>query len=176
MFRNLSFATETVAAVSVAVVFALCALHPNTDDADVDFLEGLIWLLPVIVVPAVFATVLGGTHSLGWLLRAGIASFVALVASALRIVENFGSGARGQDAAVIVVVTLGVVFVAFGTSFAGALILTRQRPALRDWFRRRRLVGALLVLMAAVPIGLVVGAGVALALGLVGGLWSAFAS
>ncbi len=175
MLRKFASAPETIAAIAVAVVYGLCALHPNVDGKDVDFLEGMIWLLPPIVVPAVFATVLDGTQSLRWLLRPTLASLAALMVSAFRTIQNFGSGARGQDAALIVVMTLGVVFVAVALSVSGAVILARQRPAFRDWFRRRRLLGSLLTLMAAIPVGFVVGAGVALGLGFLGGLWSAFA-
>ena len=175
--RWILLAPEAVAALAVAIVFALCALHPSGEGEDIAFLERMVWLLPVVVVPAVFVTILlPGARSRAWLLRATIACFVALLVGAMRIVEGFGTGARGQDAALILVMSFGLVLVSLGLAIAGAIVLAHERPAFGAWFHRRRLAGSALTLLATLPIGFVLGVTLAFALGVLGGLWSAFSS
>lgn len=156
-------------------VFAICERHGSGEGADLTLMERLVWLLPLLTMPPVFATVLTpGGRSWWWLARAVIFTFVMLGVCALRIVEGFGPGARGQDAALIIVLLLGVIAVSAGTAASGAFILASQRPAFDQWVRRRKVLATLAVLLAAVLIAIALGVTLSIVLGFLGGLWSAF--
>lgn len=173
--RSVMLSPELVLLTVGAAVFWICARHNSGEGADVALMERMIWLLPIVVVPMAFATVLApGAKNWWWLARAITFSFVMLAITSHRIVQGFGSGARGQDAALIIVLVLGVAMVSLATSVAGAAILAEVRPGFGAWFRARPLLASLLTLVSALPIGLVLGIVVTTALGVVGGLVSGF--
>lgn len=162
---------ETVLLAVGVAVFAICARHSSGEGADVALMERMIWLLPLVAVPLAFATVLAPrAKHWWWLARAVTFSIVLLGIAGYRIVQGFGSGAKGQDAALIIVFVLGVVVVSLATAISGAVILAEVKPAFAAWFRARPVLGSILTLGAAVPIGLALGIVLATTLGFVGGL------
>ncbi|HMP84053.1 MAG TPA: hypothetical protein PKA41_15245, partial [Verrucomicrobiota bacterium] len=147
-----------VLALLSAVIFWFCARHNSGEGRDVAMLEKLIWLLPLLVVPIVFTTIfVPGAKNWWWLGRAIVFTFIMLMACAFRIVNGFGSGSKGQDAAVIVVLTIGVVVVSVATAVAGAMILAATKPAFANWFQAHKILGSFLTALSVVPIGFVLG-------------------
>jgi hypothetical protein len=69
---------------------------------------------------------------------------------------------------------LPLVMVPLATAVCGAMILAAAKPAVAEWFRTRRLISVALTLLSAVPIGLVLGTGVAVLIGVAAGVWSSF--
>lgn len=160
-----------------AAVFAICSRHGSGEGADVALMERLVWLLPLLTVPPVFATVLApGGRSWWWLARAVSFTFLMLGVCALRIVEGFGAGARGQDAALIVTLVLAVASVSTATALSGAVVLAAKKPSFAVWARQRRALTVLLALLAAIPIAIAFGTTLTFALGVLGGIWSALGS
>jgi hypothetical protein len=143
---------EVVLALLTTAVFLLCARHNSAGTDDVRVLERLIWLLPLVAVPVAFAT-LYPTSARTWigLGRVNLALLVCLMVCAFRIVSGFGSGAKGQDAGFILVVSLGMIFSSLPNAISAALILREHKPAVDEWFRLRPVVGALLTGLAIVP-------------------------
>jgi hypothetical protein len=165
---------EVVLGVLSVFVFIFCARHGSYSSADVRLLERLIWLLPLLVVPLAFATILlPGSKNWWWLGRVNLAVLVCLLVCAVRIVQGFGapgSGPKGQDAGLIVVVSLGVVFGAIANAVAGAFILREQNSSFDEWFRMRPVIASVLTALASVPVmiaqtaatGLLLGVGLAI--------------
>lgn len=155
---------ESVLTLLGLLVFWFCARHNSGERHDVDQLERLVWLLPFIVVPCAFATVfVPGAKTWWWLGRAIVPTFVLLIVCGIKIVDGFGSGAKGQDAALIIIITFGTLAVAFATAVTGAMILAANRPAFGEWFQARPVLGSTLTALAALPIGVVLGIVVTLA-------------
>jgi hypothetical protein len=145
---------ESVLTILSLAVFWFCARHNAGEGRDVAIMEKLVVLLPFIVVPIVFATVLvPGAKTWWWLGRAVLFTFAMLMICSYRVIEGFGTGAKGQDAAFIVVIMFGSVAIALATSVAGAMILAELKPAFADWFRARKVLGSLAVLASSLPIG-----------------------
>jgi hypothetical protein len=154
---------ETVLTLLGLLVFWFCARHSSGERHDVDQLEKLVWLLPFIVVPCAFATVfVPGAKTWWWLGRAIVPTFVMLIVCGLKIVDGFGSGAKGQDAALIIIATFGTVAVSLASAVAGAIILAANRPAFGEWFQARPVLGSVLTALAALPIGAVLGGAIML--------------
>ena len=155
---NLLLTPEIVLLVLTGCVWAFCARHASGEGRDVERMERLIMLLPWLVVPVVFATVLApGARNWIWLTRAVTETFLMMVVCSGRIISGFGNGARGQDAAFLMTMIFGTVAVALATSAAGAYILAEVRPAFGAWFRTHWILAPALTLIASVPIGLVQG-------------------
>lgn len=171
MNRSLSFlfGPEAAMALLTAGVYLFCARHGSYSSRDVQLLERLMWLLPVVAVPLAYATIfVPGAKSWWWLGRVNLALFVALIVCALKVVDGFGapgSGPKGQDVGLLVVVCFGIVFGAIANAVAGSMILAEHKPAFAEWFQARRVLGSILTALAAVPIALVMAFGV----GLLGG-------
>jgi hypothetical protein len=166
---------EAVLVLITAAVFWCCAHLPSGAGRDVEVLGRVVMFLPVLVVPVVFATVLAPGAKTWWRLgRAVIFTFVALAVCAWRIIEEFGAGPKGQDGAFIMMLVFALVMVSLGTAITGAMILGDTRPAFAAWFRARRVIGTLLTLLAALPIGFVLSIVVTWSLALVLGLWVEF--
>ena len=161
MSRGLAIlmAPELVVAVLIAVVFLVCARHHSYSDADVRVLERLLYLLPVVLVGAVFAGLYGtGLRTWGGLVRANLAVIVGLVVAGYRIVSGFGapgSGPKGQDAGFIVLLSLGLVLSTVANAVLGTVILRAQKPAVAEWYRDHAVAGPLLSVVSMVPILLV---------------------
>jgi hypothetical protein len=152
---------ETALLLLTAAVYGFCARHGSYSSRDVELLERLVWLLPVLAVPLAFSTLLvPGAKSWWWLGRANLALHPCLMLCALRIGDSLGapgSGPKGGEAAILIVLTFGILFAALASAGSAALILAEQRPAFAEWFRAHRFLGCLGTLVAAVPFGAATG-------------------
>jgi hypothetical protein len=157
MIRLLPFLVgpETAMLLCTLGVYAICSRLPAGEPDAMRILERMVWLLPPLAVVLVFLTVLvPGNANWLWLARATLVSLVGPSIFVWRIVEGFGSGAKGQDAAFIIAFAFAAITASVGVSVAGAAILGQRTPAFAEWFRMRPLVGSLLVLASTVPIGI----------------------
>jgi hypothetical protein len=160
MNRQLTYfiGPETTLAILSAAVFWICARHNSGECRDIAIMEKLVMSLPFLVVPIVFATLfVPGAKTWWWLGRTIPLTFLMLMICSGRIISGFGSGAKGQDAAFIMVIIFGTIAVSLAASVAAAMILSETRPAFADWFRGRKILGSFLTLLSAVPIGAVLG-------------------
>ncbi len=163
------------AGIFTAAVFWSCARHPAGESRDIQLLERLVWLLPFLAVPLAFATVfVPGAKNWWWLERTVMAITVALCLCGGRVLHGFGSGSKGQDGGIIVIFMFALILVSLGMAISGAMILAETRPGFDEWFRARRVIGSVLTLLAAVPIGLVVGFVAMLLFAVVVGIWTEF--
>jgi hypothetical protein len=179
MNRHLTYliGPETVLLAVTAFIFQVCAQYGSGAGRDVDILERLVVTLPLWVVPLVFATiVVPGGRSWSWLARAIILTLIGLLVCAGRIIEGFGSGAKGQDAAFILVIAFGAVVVALASSITGAMILGHVKPSFADWFRQQKVTASVLTLASAVPISFVLAFVVTLSFSIVALTYSALKS
>lgn len=152
---------ETVLTLGTAVLFWFCARHNSGAGRDVALMERLIWLLPLILTPLAFATVfVPGAKSWWWLGRAAVFSFVAILVCGGRLISGLGPGAKGQDAALILLIVLGAAAVGLATAATGAIVLGAKKPGFAQWFDTHKVLGSVLTLLSAVPIGFVLGAAV----------------
>jgi hypothetical protein len=166
---------ECVLALLTAVIFALCARHPSGEGEDLRVLERWVMILPFVVVPLAYATVFApGARNWWWWGRAFVFTFVTLAVCAGRIISGFGTGAKGQDAAFILVITFGLIGASLAAAVTGAMVLGETRPAFANWFRAHRILGSILTLLSAIPLGAAVGLTGAVILGVVAGFWTAF--
>lgn len=175
---HLLLGPEVVMGLLTLIVFVFCRRHSSYSRHDVELLERCMWLLPVVAVLLAYSTILvPGAKSWLWLGRANVALLVAVMTCAMRIVDGFGapgSGPKGQDVGLLVVLSLSVVFGSLANSITGALILEAQSPKFAGWLQAHRFIGWTLTVLSAVPLGLALGLIVSLALGLVLALISAF--
>lgn len=168
---------ETVLATLGAAVFWFCARHASGEGRDVALMEKLLMLLPWVVVPLAFATVcVPGGKSGWWLTRAIGFTYLMLIVCGCRIIAGFGSGARGQDAAFIIVLVFGTAAIALATSITGAMILAETKPAFAAWFGAHKFLGSLAALAAAIPIGFALGTAATVGTGAIAAFYSAFKS
>ena len=127
-----------LSAFSVAV-FLFCSRHRSYGSDDVSALEILLLLLPFIAVPLAFATIyVPGAKTWIWLGRVNLALMATLTLCGYRIVMGFGapgSGPRGQDVGLLLVLSLGIAFSSLANAITGAMILRAQKPAAAEWFR-----------------------------------------
>jgi hypothetical protein len=161
-----------------ALVFAFCARHNSYGSQDVRTLEKLLWLLPFLVVPIGFATILvPGAKNWVWLSRVNIAVVVCLAVCAFRIVSGFGapgSGPKGQDVGMILALTLGAGCSGLANVVCGSMVLRAQRPEADEWFRLHPIGGTALAAASAVPIVVVQVIVTIVILGLLAAMVSAF--
>ena len=156
MNRNLTYVVgpELVLVLSAIVTYWFCSRHNSGEGRDVEIMTRLIWFVPFLIAPFVFATVcVPGAKSWWWLGRAILLTFIAVFVCGWRIIDGFGTGSKGQDGAVILLVILGSVAAALGTAVTGAMILAEARPGFATWFHAHKTLGSLLTLLSAVPIG-----------------------
>lgn len=167
---------EILLLLLTVAVFALCGLHATGSRRDLSWMETMIVALPWIAVPLAYAgTLFVGCRSWFTLARINFALFIALTACTLRIVAGFGTGAHGQDAAILLVFTFGMLLASLGNAITGARILAARQPAFRQWFGSHRVGGSALVALATVPIAVATIAAASIAFGLLGGIWSLLA-
>jgi hypothetical protein len=148
---------EAAMALLTAAVFFFCSRHYSYSSRDVDLLERLMWLLPVIAVPLAYATILvPGAKSWWWLGRVNIALFTALLISSTKVVNGFVAPGAGPSAGVYGIFTIlcfALIFAALANAGASALILAEHKPAFAEWFRERKMMACLVTALAAIPIG-----------------------
>jgi len=176
MNRNLTylFGPDLVLALLSAAVFWFCARHNSGEGRDIVLMEKLVMCLPLVVVPLVFATIIvTGAKNWAWLARTVLFTYTMLSICAGRIISGFGTGAKGQDAAFIMVIVFGTVLIALGTSITGAMILAKVKPAFADWFSARKIVASILTVISAVPIGFVLGISVTVLIAILASAYSA---
>ena len=157
MNRNLTYfiGPEVVLALLSAGVFWFCARHNSGEGKDIQLMEKLVMLLPFVFTPIVFATIfVPGGKSWWWLGRAVIFTFIMLFVCGYRAIVGFGTGAKGQDGAFILIIMFGTIALALASAVAGSMILTETKPAFAEWFRNRRLLGSFLTLLSSIPIGI----------------------
>ncbi|MBX7208245.1 MAG: hypothetical protein K1X78_08055 [Verrucomicrobiaceae bacterium] len=165
---------EALMVAVVAWVCWICRQHPSGEGRDVEVLERVLMVLPLVVVPVVFATVfVPGARCWSWLCRANAALFIGTVIFAYKLVSGFGSGAKGQDVGFFMAVTFVVILSSFGSSVAGAIILAAERPEFARWFHAHKFLGVLATLASALPLGFALAIIVTGVLGIVGGMASA---
>lgn len=169
---------ELALGVVTGFVFLVCARYNSYSSGDGRVLERFLWLLPLMAVPVAFATLfVPGAKTWWWLGRVNLAVLLCLVVCGLRIVAGFGapgSGPKGQDVGLIVIVALGVLFSALGNAVAGALILRAQHPGFDEWFRIRTVLAPTLMVLAAVPVAIAQAVVTSLVLGIAGAIYSEF--
>ena len=149
---------ETAVALFSVGLFWFCARHNSGEGRDVALMEKLIWAIPFIITPIAFATILAPDAKNGWwLARAIVFSYIAIFVCGYRLIEGLGSGSKGQDAAMILLVALSSAAIAIGTAVTGAMILAANKPAFATWFQAHVFFGSFLTALSVVPIGFALG-------------------
>lgn len=174
MNRQLSYllGPELVLVLFTIATYWFCSRHNSGEGRDVEIMSGLVWAVPFIIAPVVFATVLvPGSKNVWWLGRAIFWTFVAVFICGFRIIDGFGTGSKGQDGAMILLVVMGSVAVGLGVAITGAMILSASRPGFAQWFQSHKLLAPFLTLLSAVPIGIAIGFVVTLVGGILLGLY-----
>lgn len=165
---------ETTLALIGALLFWYCSRHGSGEGRDVVLMERLIWLLPFLIVPAAFATIFSpGAKTWWWLGRAMACSYAAIFVCGYRLIHGLGTGAKGQDAAFVLLIVSGTVAIALASTMSGAMILATKKPAFALWFQAHKVLGSFLTLVIAVPVGFVLGFIVTAGLGWFGGIFVA---
>ena len=165
---------ELVLAILGALIFWVCARHNSGVGRDVDLMEKLVMMLPLLIVPPAFATILlPDAKTWWWLGRAVVFTYIVLLVCAGRLIAGFGEGAKGQDAAFILVLAFGTALIAVGSTVSGAMILAETKPAFGAWFGARKVLGTVLTALAVVPVGFGLGLAATMAVALVASVYSA---
>lgn len=147
---------ETALTLFSILLFWFCARHNSGAGRDVTIMEKLIWAIPFIVTPIAFATILvPDAKNWWWLGRAIGFSYLASFVCGYRLICGLGSGSKGQDVAMILLVVLASVAVAIASSITGAMILAATKPGFANWFHAHKYLGSLLTVLAMIPIGIV---------------------
>lgn len=160
MNRSISYllGPETVLAVATALLFWFCARHNSGAGRDVAIMEKLIWAIPFLLTPIAFATILvPDAKNWWWLGRAIGFSYVAIFVCGSRLICGLGSGSKGQDVAMILLVVLASVAIAVASSVTGAMILAATKPGFANWFQAHKLLGSCLTVLAMIPSGFTLG-------------------
>jgi len=152
MNRTLTYllGPELVLVLTAIVTCGFCSRHNSGEDRDVEIMTRLIWFMPFIITPFVFAAVcVPGAKNWWGLARAILLTFIAVFVCGWRISDAFGTGLRGQDGAVLILVLFGSVTVALAVAVTGAMTLTETRSGVANWFQAHRCLGLLLTPAAA---------------------------
>ncbi len=149
---------ETVLTLFSILLFWFCARHNSGAGRDVVIMEKLIWTMPFIVTPIAFATIfVPDAKNWWWLGRTIVFTYIAIMVCGYRLIEGLGSGSKGQDAALILLLAIGAVAIAIATAVTGAMILAATKPGFANWFQAHKVLGTLLTAFATIPIGVVLG-------------------
>lgn len=152
------FGPEAALAVATALMFWFCSRHNSGEGRDAAVMQKLIWSIPFLLTPIAFATILApDAKNWWWLGRAILFTYIAIFVCGFRIIEGFGSGSKGQDVAMILLVMTGSVAVAIATGITGAMILAATKPGFANWFQAHKLLGTFLTGLAMIPIGFILG-------------------
>jgi hypothetical protein len=153
---SLILGPEVVLGVFTAWIYTFCARHNSYSTQDVRSLEKLLLIVPLLVVPLAFLTIFTATErNWMWLGRVNFAATVCLSMCAYRIVSGFaraGSGAAGQDAGLILVLTIGTGLCAIANAICGSLVLRAQKPAVAEWFHAHPVGSVVLTAVSTAPI------------------------
>lgn len=149
---------ETALTLFSVLLFWFCARHNSGAGRDVAIIEKLIWAIPFIVTPIAFATIfVPEAKNWWWLGRAIVFTFIAIFVCGYRLIHGLGSGSKGQDVALILLIVLASVAIALATAVTGAMILAATKSGFANWFQAHKFLGSFLTLLAAVPIGFILG-------------------
>ncbi|MFO1458586.1 MAG: hypothetical protein U1G08_04190 [Verrucomicrobiota bacterium] len=163
---------ESVLTGFTLLVYGFCARHGSYSSRDVAVLERALWLLPFVAIALAYATFLvPGARSWGWLVRVNLALLVALVVGSVRIIDGFkepGTGSNGGAIGLLVVICLWILVGSLANAISGAAILSDHKPAFAEWLRHRRILGGLVIVLAAFPIAF----GMASLTGVVAGVYA----
>jgi hypothetical protein len=138
MNRPLSYllGPEIALALFSVLLFWFCSRHNSGEGHDVAIMEKLIWMLPFIITPIAFATILApDAKNWWWLGRSILFTYMAIFVCGYRLIHGLGSGAKGQDAAFILLIVLASVAIALATAVTGAMILAATKPGFANWFQ-----------------------------------------
>lgn len=149
---------EAALTLATIVLYLFCVRHNSGGGRDVILMEKLIWAIPFILTPIAFATIFApDAKNWWWLGRAIGFSYLAIFVCGYRLICGLGSGSKGQDVAMILLVVLASVAIAIASSVTGALILAATKPGFANWFHAHKILGTLLTALATIPIGVVLG-------------------
>lgn len=150
---------EAVLVLFSVLLFWFCSRHNSGEGRDVALMEKLIWAIPFFIAPLSFATILlPDAKSWWWLGRAIVSTYIVIMICGYRLIEGLGSGSKGQDVGLILLLMLGAVAIAIATAITGAMILATTKPAFANWFHAHKFLGTILTALATIPIGVVLGA------------------
>lgn len=156
---NYLLGPEAVLVVFSALLFWFCSRHNSGEGRDVALMEKLIWAIPFLITPIAFATILApNARNWWWLGRAIGFTYLAIMVCGYRLIAGLGSGAKGQDVGLILLLMLGAVAIAIATAVTGAMILAATKPGFANWFQVHKVLGSFLTALAAIPIGVALGA------------------
>lgn len=117
MNRSLTYllGPESIALVAGIGTWVVTARHTSGEGRDVDLLEACAMWLPFVVVPLVFLTAFApGARNWIWVGRAILLSYLALGLCGARLIQGFGMGAKGQDAAFLMILIFGTALISVG--------------------------------------------------------------
>ena len=155
---NYLLGPEAVLVVFSALLFWFCSRHNSGEGRDVALMEKLIWAIPFLITPIAFATIFAPKAKNWWWLGRAIGfTYIAIMVCGYRLIEGLGSGAKGQDVGLILLLMLGAVAIAIATAVAGAIILAATKPGFANWFHAHKILGSFLTALASIPIGVVLG-------------------
>lgn len=161
MNRPLTYLLGPEAALTLAtiVLYLFCARHNSGEGRDVAIMEKIVWMLPFLLAPFAFATILApDAKNWWWLGRAILFTYVATFVCGFRVIDGFGSGSKGQDVAIILLVMTGSVAIGISTAITGSMILAATKPGFANWFHAHQILGSFLVALSVIPIAFVLGA------------------
>ncbi len=159
---------EAAMALLTALIFFLCARYGSYSSRDVDIINNLIWSLPLVTVVLAYATIfVPGARSWWWIPRVNIAVAVALLICVNKLSYAHAAPDSGPRSGMeyVVVLCFGLCLAALANAIAGALILAEHKPAFAAWFRAHRVIGSVLTVLAAVPVGFAMSLGFGLLAG-----------
>ena len=155
---NYLLGPEPALALFSVLLFWFCSRHNSGEGRDVAIMEKLIWAIPFIITPIAFATIIApDAKNWWWLGRAIVFTYITILVCGYRLVSGLGSGAKGQDVSLILLVVLGAVAIAIATAVTGGMILAATKPGFANWFQAHKILGTMLTALATVPIGVVLG-------------------
>lgn len=165
---------ESVLTGFTLLVYRFCARHASYSTRDVTVLERALWLLPFLAVALAYATFLvPGARSWGWLVRVNLALLVALGVGSVRIIDGFkapGTGPNGGAIGLLVVICLWILVGSLANGVSAAVLLADQKPAFAEWWRNHRILGGLLLVLAAFPIAAAMAFAVGIGTGVYAGI------
>ncbi len=149
---------EAALGLASLLLFWFCSRHNSGEGRDTEIMEKSLWIIPFVLTAIAFATILvPGAKNWLWLGRAIGFSYLASFVCGYRVICGFGSGSKGQDVAMILIIMLSSVAIALASAISGAMILAAQRPGFANWFQAHPVFGSILTGLAAIPIGIVFG-------------------
>jgi hypothetical protein len=150
---------EIALTLLTALVIVYCSRHGSYSAQDVQAVQRLIWLVPLLAVLLAFGPIVfSATKSGWWLARANIAVLISLPVCTGKIIEKFaapGAGPAGQEAGLVLMLVFAAGLTGLANAICGTMILGAAKPAFASWMRAHTLLGYLLTGVAMVPLAMV---------------------